>query len=432
METDDMIEIRNAVIITNSDTGDVIKNAVVQVANGKIAYAGAAEHAPDFEAQRVIDAHGNIVMPGFVNMHTHVPMNLFRSYADDLDLMTWLNTRIFPAEDRLTEESAYWASMAAMCELAASGTVAFNEMYFFIDSIAKAAQESGLRAFLSRAVVTPAPGVGERMLDESEELFHKYDGKGRLRVFMSPHAQYTVENSMLEKIAEKAKKLGTGVHMHISETRGEHENCVQEQGMTPIELCKSVGLLDVPFYAAHCVWVSEHDMELMAEHGGTVLSCLKSNLKLASGIAPLSKMMEKGISVTFGTDGASSNNKLSMMEEMTYASFLQKGTTYDPKVMPAVQALKMATRGGAEALGLESGVIEAGKNADIIMLRTDGIRYTPDYDPVSLVVYAGSDADVCMTMVGGDIIYENGTFSFADIDEVKAKIAEYAEDMKRI
>ncbi|MBC5646976.1 amidohydrolase family protein [Christensenella tenuis] len=427
-----MVEIRHATLITNNDRDEVIRDATIQVKDGKIAYAGQGKAAPEFAPERVIDAHGNIIMPGFVNMHTHVPMNLFRSYADDLDLMTWLNTRIFPAEDKLTEESAYWASMAAMCELSAAGVIAFNEMYFFVDSIARAAQQSGLRGVLSRAVVTPAPGVGERMLEESKELFEKYNGKGRLKVFLSPHAQYTVNNGMLEQIAEAAKTLGTGVHMHVSETRGEHETCLKEQGMTPIELCQKVGLLDVPFYAAHCVWIGEHDMELMAEYNATVLSCPKSNLKLASGIAPLTEMMQKGVRVTLGTDGAASNNKLSMWEEMTYASFLQKGTTYDPKTMPAAQTLKLATRYGAEALGLNSGVVEAGKNADLVMVNTNGVRYTPDYDEISLAVYAGSDADVCMTMVGGDIIYEDGKFAFADLDEVKMKLAEYAESMKKI
>lgn len=427
-----MIEIKHATLITNNERGDVIRDATIQVKDGKITYAGPAGEAPEFSAQRVVDAHGNAVLPGFVNMHTHVPMNLFRSYADDLDLMTWLNTKIFPAEDKMTEESAYWASMAAMCEMAAAGITAFNEMYFFVDSIAKAAAESGLRAVLSRAVVTPAPGVGERMLEESKELFEKYNGRDRLRVFMSPHAQYTVNNEMLERIAAQAKELGTGVHMHISETRGEHENCLKEHGMTPIELCEKTGLLDVPFFAAHCVWVSEHDMELMAGHGAAVLSCPKSNLKLASGIAPLTKMMQKGVKVTLGTDGASSNNKLSMMEEMTYACYLQKGTTYDPKTIPAQEALKLATTRGAQALGLGNGTLEAGENADLVMIDTSGIRYTPDYDIVSLIVYAGSDADVCMTMVGGDIIYENGEFMFADVEEVKAKIAEYAEVMKAI
>ncbi len=426
------IRIENATVITNNENKDVLRHAEIQVDGERIVYAGAADHAPAMEADRVIDAQGNLVMPGFFNTHTHVPMNMFRSYADDLDLMTWLNTRIFPAEDRLTDEIAYWASMAAMCEMAAAGIVGFNEMYFFMGSVAKAAQESGLRAVLSRAVVTPAEEVAQRTFREGVELFEKYNNTGRLKVYLSPHAQYTVNNEMLEKIAKEAARLQTGIHMHISETKGEHENCLKDHGMTPIELSEKLGLLDVPFLAAHCVWISEHDMELMAQHGSYVLSCPRSNLKLASGIAPLSRMLERGVRVSLGTDSVASNNKLSIMEEMTYATLLQKGTTYDPKVMPAAQAIDLATRQGARAMGFESGVVEAGKNADIIMLDTSGIRYTPDYDIVSNVVYSADDTDVCMTMVGGDIVYENGRFSFADVEEIKAKLHEYSAVMKAI
>lgn len=426
------IRIENATVITNNENKDVLRHAEIQTDGERIVYAGAADHAPAMEADRVIDAQGNLVMPGFFNTHTHVPMNMFRSYADDLDLMTWLNTRIFPAEDRLTGEIAYWASMAAMCEMAAAGIVGFNEMYFFMDSVAKAAQESGLRAVLSRAVVTPAENVAQRTFREGVELFEKYNNTGRLKVYLSPHAQYTVNNEMLEKIAKEAARLQTGIHMHISETKGEHENCLKDHGMTPIELSERLGLLDVPFLAAHCVWISEHDMELMAQHGSYVLSCPRSNLKLASGIAPLSRMLERGVRVSLGTDSVASNNKLSIMEEMTYATLLQKGTTYDPKVMPAAQSIDLATRQGARAMGFESGVVEAGKNADIIMLDTSGIRYTPDYDIVSNVVYSADDTDVCMTMVGGDIVYENGRFSFADVEEIKAKLHEYSAVMKAI
>ena len=199
-----------------------------------------------------------------------------------------------------------------------------------------------------------------------------------------------------------------------------------------VGLCAELGLLDVPFLAAHCVWISPQDMELMARHGSYVLSCPRSNLKLASGIAPLTAMLKKGVNVSLGTDGVASNNKLSMMEEMTYAALLQKGTTYDPQAIPAAQAIDMATRQGAKAMGFKSGVIEAGKNADIIMLNTDGIRYTPDYDIVSNVVYSADDTDVYMTMVGGEIIYENGRFSFADLEEIKRKLDEYADIMKAI
>lgn len=421
------IKIKNATLVTNNENNDVIADAEIHIKDGLIRYAGAKDKAQKQRAVKEIDADGNIVMPGFFNMHTHIPMNMFRSFADDLPLMDWLNKRIFPAEDKLTAEMTYWASKAALCEMAAAGIVGFNEMYFHAEEIAKAAMESGMHAIITRAIVTPAPGVGERMLEEAKKLYHDYNGKGRLKIYFAPHAQYTVNNEMLATIGKTAKELGAGIHMHISETQGEHESCLAEQGKTPIGLANDLGLLDVPFLAAHCVHVSEEDMEIMASKGATVLSCPKSNLKLGSGVAPLEKMIEKGVHVSIGTDGAASNNKLSVMEEMTYASFLQKGTTNNAKAIPAHLALKLATKNGAEAMGINSGVVEAGKNADLIMIRSDGMRYLPSYDVVSNIVYAASDTDVCMTMVGGDIIYKDGEYSFADALEVKEKMNEYAK-----
>jgi len=419
-------KIVNAKLVTCNDTDDVILNAQVHIKEGLITYAGAAENAPAVDARHEIDAQGNTVMPAFFNTHTHVPMNLFRSYADDMTLMDWLHNRIFPAEDKMTADMAYWCSMLAICEMTAAGTAGFNEMYFFTNEIAEAALKSGMRAIITRAIVTPTEAFGEEKLKEGVELYEKYNGKGRIQIYFAPHAQYTVSNDMLAKIAQTAKDYGTGIHMHISETKGEHESCMKEQGKTPIALCDSLGLLDVPFLAAHCVHLSDEDIEIMARKGAYVLSCPRSNLKLGSGVARLGALLERGVRVSFGTDGAASNNKLSVMDEMTYACLLQKGITGKPETMPATQALKLATRGGAEAMGINSGVMEAGKNADIIMLRTDGIRYTPEYDAVSNLVYSGSDADVCMTMVGGEIIYQDGKFTFADVEEVKAKVNEFA------
>ncbi|MGI6152793.1 MAG: amidohydrolase family protein [Christensenellaceae bacterium] len=420
------IKIKNATLVTNNDKNDVIRNGELHISEGLISYAGSASGAPEFAPEKVVDAKGNAVMPGFFNMHTHIPMNMFRSYADDLTLMDWLNTRIFPAEDKLTAEMTYWASMAALIEMAKAGIAGFNEMYFHVDAICRAALQSGLRAIVTRAVVTPAEGVGERMLGESVELFEKYNGQGRIKIYFAPHAQYTVNNAMLEKIAETAKSYKTGVHMHISETQGEHEACIEEHGKTPIGLSADMGLLDVPFLAAHCVWVSDEDMDIMAQKGASVLSCPRSNLKLGSGVARLADMLDRDVHVTFGTDGAASNNKLSVMDEMTYGCLLQKGMTHDASVLPAPRALKMATLNGAQAMGVNSGVLEKGRNADIIILDISGMRYVPDYDVLSNIVYAGSDADVTMNIVGGDILFENGGVTFADEEEVKARLLEYA------
>ncbi len=419
-------KIINARIVTNDEI-PVIAKGQINIKDGIITYVGEEK---EYKCDKTIDAKGNTVMPGFVNTHTHIPMNIFRSFADDMELMDWLQNKIWPAEDKLTEEITYHASMMALCEMAAAGITAFNEMYYFTRQIAQATIKSKLRAVISRAVVTPDVATGDDKLKEAIELFEEFNGFDRLQVYLSPHAQYTVNNQMLQKIAKEAKRLNTGIHMHISETLGEHQSCIAQEGLTPVELCEKMGLLDVNFLGAHCVYITHKDMDIMAKHKASVLSCPKSNLKLASGIAPLSEMIERGVNVSLGTDGASSNNKLSIMEEMTYASYLQKGTTKNPKALNAQQSLLLATYNGAQALGINSGKIKVGKNADLIMINSHKLRYLPHYDIISNLVYSADDNDVMLTMVGGDVVYENGKFAFADIEEVKEKIAFYAKIMK--
>jgi len=422
-------KISNATVITNNGD-EVLYGAQVNIAGGKIAYAGSPEGAGNINCDREIDAGGNIVMPGFFNMHTHIPMTLFRCYADDLALQDWLFKKIFPAEDKLTDDMVYWASLASLVEFAAAGIVGFNEMYSNCDAIMKAVRQSGHKAALSRGVVCFDPEGIELRMRETHEAYEKHHREGKIHVFIAPHAQYTVDNATLERLAECAKKYGTGIHTHVSETRSEHEECIEKTGKTPIALFEELGLLDVPFIGAHCVWVSDDDIDIMAKHNVTVASCPRSNLKLASGIAPLKKMLDKGVNVTLGTDSSASNNKLSVMSEMTFASFLQKGVEGDPELLPAGQSIRLATLNGARALGFNSGVIEKGTDADIIMLDTKGIRYSPRYNPVASVVYAASESDVCMTMVDGEIIYENGKCAFADVDEIKERLEEYAKIIK--
>ncbi len=425
------LKINNATVITNREGNNVLRQAVIQIEGGKIVYAGAEKQAPAFVPERVIDASEKIVMPGFFNLHTHIPMTLFRCYADDMALQEWLFDRIFPAEEQLTDEMAYWASLGALCEFAAAGVVGFNEMYDHCDAIARAVKQSGHRAVIARGIVAFTPQMAEEKLKEALDCYEQYQGDGRLKVFLSPHAQYTNENATLALIAEHAARLKTGIHTHVSETKKEHEECVAHTGHTPVELFSELGLMDVPFIGAHCVWVSDRDIEIMARHKATVASCPRSNLKLASGVAPLQKMIDAGVNVGIGTDSAASNNRLSMMSEMTYASLLQKGTMLDPLALPAAEVIRLATVNGARALDFDSGVIEAGKNADLIMIDTAGIRFSPDYDPVASVVYAAESGDVSLTMVGGDILYEGGQCTFADVDEVKSRLKEYAKAIKK-
>jgi len=421
-------QIINATIITQNDKDEIITGGEIHIKDGVIRYVG--KPGPAFAADRMMDANHNVVMPGFVNTHTHIAMNLFRSYADDMNLKDWLDNKILPAEDKLDDESTYWGSLLALCEMARNGTVAFNDMYFFCKGIARAVKQSGHRAVLSRGTVDPDPKTGERTFADAMDIYNRYNNVERIRVYMGPHAQYTASNELLSRIAETAARLKTGIHMHISESKREHEKCVREHGKTPIALAESLGLLNVPFLAAHCVYATPEDMDILKEKGAAVLSCPQSNLKLANGVAPVSAMLGKGVLVSLGTDGAASNNNLSMWEEMSFASYLQKGTTMDPQALPAAQALRLATKNGARALGINSGSIEAGKNADLIIVDTSDIRYMPDYNVISNIVYSGCDRDVLLTMVGGDILYEEGRVTFADEDEVKTRVRKIAEKIK--
>ncbi len=417
---------RNATVITNNDESEILQHAQVVVSDGTIEYVGTAHGAPQKQGYREIDAKGNIVMPSFFNMHAHLPMTLLRGYADDLALQDWLFNKIFPAEEKLTDDMVYWGTLASLYELASAGIVCFNEMYSNMDAIADATRKSGLRGVLGRGVVSSSAQQVDQKIAEALECFHNHHNVDRLQVMMAPHAQYTVDTKTLKRLADHAKACGIGIHVHVSETKSEHQDCINQHGKTPIALFEELGLLDVPVVAAHCVWVSDDDIRIMKEHNVTVASCPRSNLKLASGIAPLSKMLQQGVNVALGTDSAASNNKLSIISEMTLASFLQKGITQDPMAIPAAQAVQMATVNGAKALGINSGVLAAGKNADMIMLNHSGVRYAPAYDPLGSVVYASNESDVMLTMVGGDIVYEDGKCTFADLEEIKERLGKYA------
>ncbi len=413
--------IKNGFIITADETCSTLKGCV-HVTNGIITYVGADSDAPQFAAQRTIDAKGGIIAPGFVNTHTHIPMNLFRGYANDMALMDWLENAIWPAEEKLTGDDIYWGSMLGMAELIAGGVTCFNDMYNFVFDTVKAASDSGMRGVVGATIIDFGTSVDER-LAQADELFECVKNYERIEAAIAPHSEYTVSTKSYEKVVKAAQKLNSRIHVHVSETKGEHEGCIARNGQTAIARLNDLGVLDFPTMAAHCVWVSDSDMQIMAEKNVGVMSCPQSNLKIGSGIARISKMMSQGITVSCATDGAGSNNNLSMMEEMTLIAMLQKGTNYDPKLIPAKTAVQIATINGAKVIGQQHkiGSLEVGKQADIIVIDTSGPRYCPNENLLNHFVYSGSDSDVALTMIGGEILYENGHFSRIDIEEVMAK-----------
>ncbi len=415
---------KNATVIAAQDGNSVLYNTNVLIDQNKIAYVG----KEDKQADRVIDASNKLIMPGFINTHTHVPMVLFRSYADDMVLFDWLST-IWPLEEKMDAEIITAGAMLAYAEMIRTGTTCFLDMYNFEEEIAQACVEVGLRGVLSRGLVGDVKD-GMPKLQENIDLFNKWNGykDGLIKVAFAPHAEYTSTKEFIAQCVKTTKELNSPMHIHISETKKEHEECIERHGKTPVQYFNDLGALDTGLLAAHCVYVTEEDMDILAQKKATVMHNPASNLKLASGFAPVQKMMEKGINISLGTDGASSNNNLDMHKEILLASIMHKGYSGDPTLLSPSQALKMATVNGAKALGYDNlGMIKEGYKADVIMIDLDKPRYYPRNNIESLIVYAGNSDDVCLTMVDGEILYENGNYNTLDIDKVN-KAAQQALD----
>lgn len=382
------------------------------------------------EQAKIIDGKESLVMPGLVNTHTHASMTLLRSYADDLDLQTWLEDMIWPAEANLTAEHAYWGAMLAFLEMIKSGTTTFADMYFFMDEVAQAALKCGIRGVLSRGLIQFTDPEGKN-IQENIDLLQKYHkkGDGLLTVLFGPHAPYTTTADYLKKLMEVADENQTGLHIHISETKKELDDFIKQEGKSPVKYLADLGLFDRHVVAAHCVHVSEDDMQILKEYNVGVCHNPSSNLKLGSGIAPVPRMLELGINVGIGTDGTSSNNNLNMFEEMHLTSLIHKGYRMDPLLLNAEEVLKMATIGGAKVLGLEEeiGSIKEGKKADLIMLDLHKPHLYPKADLIANAVYSAQGSDVKNVIINGRLLLENYRFLGYDEEEILMK----AEEMKK-
>ncbi len=371
----------------------------------------------------IIDGANMLALPGFVNAHNHIAMTVFRSYADDMALMDWLENKIWPAEDKLDSDVVYTQTMLGIAEMLRCGTTSFADMYFFMDDVARAVEESGIRAALSRGMTGCTP-TGPQALVENKQLFKDWHGKadGRITIMLGPHAPYTCPPDYLRKVVDMAHELHAEIHTHLCETKGEVEGIKQQYGKSPMALMDELGLLDCGCLAAHCVWVDDDDLDIMAKKHVRVAHNPGSNLKLASGIAPIHKMLEKGIVVGLGTDGASSNNNLDILEEMRLAALIHKANTLDPTVIPAEQAVNMVTEGGALALGYKDiGKLETGYKADITLMDRDGLHWYPKNDSMSLLAYAANSFDVDTVMVNGKILLRHKEFTTLDIEKIKSE-----------
>jgi len=429
------ILLKNADVITVNDNHDLLKKSCVGISGTSIDYVG--DYSADLEENynTVINCRGKIVMPGFVNAHNHSPMSILRNYADDLKLMDWLFNKVFPIEDRLTSEAVHAAANLAILEMLKSGTTCFSDMYFFMDMVAQAVDNSGMRAVLSRGLQGES---GEEELDyrlsDNIEFYKSYHNafSGRVKVMFGPHSVYTCSLPYLKKVAAKSAQMNISVQIHLSETRDEVKNCVEKYGVSPIKLADSAGLLNERTLAAHCVFIDDEDIEILRKRKVNVVHNPGSNMKLGSGVAPIAKLLEKGINVALGTDGASSNNNLDMLEEMRMATYLQKVITEDPTALPVDQVIKMATVNGARALEIHNlGKIETGMKADIIIIDTEKAHYYPKHNVKSSLIYSGNSADVETVIIDGRIIMKDREVLTMDEERILYDIQAWAEKLTK-
>lgn len=398
-------------VVTVNDSLEVIPHGVVVVEGEQITYVG-TQMPDDCGDARIIDGKNKkCLLPGFVNGHTHLPMTLFRSSADDMALQVWLGEHMMPMEAKHTAETVECGATLALYEMARAGVTTINDMYIQNRALMPAFEKIPLRATLSMGLFGQAPNAQEQLAD-SVAFYREYNGalNGLIRVGLAPHAEYTNTQEFLRQCADTARQLQCPLHIHVSETRTEHEECIQRHGMTPTALLDKVGFFDGNLaFLAHCVWLSDADIDIIAKKGAAVLHNPCSNLKLASGIAPIPKMLAKGVQLTLATDGAGSNNNLDLWEEMRIAALLHKGHGLDPTAVTAEQALYMATRGGAKALGYtDVGSILPGFQADLCLVDMDQPCYCPMTNLIHHIVYAGNSRDVELTMVAGRIVWEKG------------------------
>lgn len=422
--------IKDVDLLSMGDTKDIVYNTNIYIEDDRIIHIG--DIREDIEVERIIDGRNKLAMPGLVNAHTHIGMSLLRNYADDVPLHKWLTEKIWPVEDKLNGEDIYWGSLLSMIEMIESGTTAFCDMYFFMDEVAKGVVESGMRAVLTRGLIEE-PDNPNRKLNETRDLFKNWNGKGndRIKVMVAPHAPYTCSADFLLKTMDLAKELDTGIHIHLSETKKELEDSIKSHGKSPIKYVNDLGLFDFHTIAAHCVHIDDEDIDIISKKSVYPVNNPGSNLKLASGFAPVDKMLKKGISVALGTDGSSSNNNLNMFEEINLAAIVNKAVNMDAISVPAYSALEMGTLNGAKALDWEDdiGSIKVGKKADIILIDMDKSHLYPKHSLISALSYSAQGSDVDTVIIDGKIVMEKREIKTLDVERIKFMAERQAKDL---
>lgn len=429
------IKICNVVLTPGVDHEEhipFIPDAEIQIDGKEIVYAGPQAQAPAFAADEVIEGRGDLAMPGLVNLHTHTPMTLLRSVGGGLKLDDWLNKAIFPREKHLTDEAVRAGSDLGIMEMLRFGTTSFCDMYMHMDMEAQAVKDSGMRAMLGHGIVD-FDGLCKDM-DPGVALFNRWHGAcdDRIRVSVAPHSEGATTETLMRKVVAFAKERKATIHVHVSETKQDFDGCMQRRGCTPPEYLDRLGALDVPVIAAHCVWFTDSDIDLFAKRGAVVVHNPISNLKLASGVAPIYRMLCAGCKVALGTDGVASNNSLNLWEEIKLTPMLQKGTVFDPTVVTPAQAFAAATTVGARAMGYDRlGLLKPGYLADLVLVDLHTPNAAPMNDMENDLIYAVQGSDVRMTMVDGRVLYKDGRFATLDPKAVVQRAEREAQEIER-
>ena len=433
MQQVDMI-VKNGTVLTMDSKNSVFENGFLCIRDDTIAHI-ADNGLESFKSEKIIDADGGLILPGLVNAHTHAAMSLFRGLADDLPLMDWLNGYIFPAESQMDAEFVYTGTLLALAEMIMSGTTTFCDMYLFEDEVAKAAKKAGVRCLVGEVIYDfPSPNYGpvEKALEYSEWLIRKWQNDPIVSIAVEPHSPYTCSPQLLTTANELALKYQVPLIIHVAETLSEVNEIKEKYGKTPVEHLDSLNILGPHLIADHCVCIEPSNIKRMAAHDVKVVHNPESNMKLASGIAPVPEMLASGLTVGLGTDGCASNNNLDLFTEMDTAAKIHKVNTMDPTVMDSLSVLKMATIGGAAVLGLDeiTGSLEVGKKADIIVVDTHKPHLVPMYNPVSHLVYCAGGNDVRHAIINGRLVMEDRNLLTLDLAEIIARAEEKAVQVR--
>lgn len=433
MEKVDII-IRNAMILVQDKEQTILKQHNIAILNHRIHKIYLDTEPTQFQTDCVIDATHCIVIPGFMNSHTHIAMSLFRGIADDLPLHTWLEDHIWPRERKyLSPEFVYDSALLGIAELIKNGITFFSDMYFFGKDTARAANKAGMRALIGEGIVDFPMSCFEnpaQMINYTIEAQQEYKNHPRIQFALAPHSIYTCSSDTLKACNRAAELNDMRIHLHLSETEWERNQCIKNNGLNPIDYIEQQGLLRKEVTLAHGVWLDELEMQKVAKNNVSVVINIESNLKLASGFPPIKQYLENQVNLCLGTDGVASNNTLSLFDEMSTLAKLYKAKENDPTFLPARTVFSMANRNAAQALNLDCGIIEEGKLADIVVLDYNQITALPIYDPYSHLIYTFNNSQVRDVIIDGKLVMKNQQLLTIDEEEIKNKVHYYQQQMR--